>query len=168
MDVPKHFDVLEVMYCPSLQDGTYDVSESEFATLLTKARRWGGRPFEVDTKEYHLKGMVMIRKIEQEVCVETKVYQTTTLAVEDVEPVYRYVFMNKKKLSPVAFPSTKEHDAILYKRRTVFRINNRIYLNFEQERGPFRKIYVNYNHGKDADLRESMDTIATLLQRLFV
>lgn len=172
MDMPNHFDVLEIVYIPNLTNGKYDLSEQEFTSWLSKARRLGLRPFDVDTKEYFDKNMVMTRKIEQGACVETKVFQTSTLDVIDVQPFYRYIYSNKKKLSPVAFPSTKDHDAVVRKRRTVFRVNNRIYLNFEQEipengQGSYKKIYINFNNGKDADLKESMDTIDNLLRRLF-
>lgn len=170
MEVPVSFDSLEVLYIINDNEGTYDVPLNKYNEIMSRVKRLHFKSFTVDTKEYSYRDLTLIRKLDdQQDCVETKVYQTAPIYIWE-SPNVQWIFSNKKKLTPVAFPSTRNHDMITHKKRTSFRVNNRIYINFEQEKTDeqvFHKIYLNFNNGKDTDIKECMDAIAKLVHQVF-
>jgi len=73
----------------------------------------------------------------------------------------------KKKLSILNFTSTMNYDNIVEVSKTIFRITNRIYINFEEHAyqdssDVIYHAYVNYNHDKNVD----WDTMKTDLNRV--
>ena len=166
------FDYLEVVLAT---DNVYDIPEERFEELLSKCRRQYGKCFQTDLKEYLYRDLRMIKKINDKNEVEeTKVYQTSCVEVQDdPKNKYKVATFYKKKLSPVSFPSTMIYDDVIKKRRTVFRINNKIYINFDKELsfkhqdGTLRhKVFINFNNNKDTDIKESMNLIQQLQESI--
>lgn len=167
-----NFDYLEVLFC---RDGVYDMSEERFNALLSKMKRIHSKCFQVDLKEYIHRNLRMIKKItENNEVEETKVYQISCMEVkDDPHNNYRVISSSRKKLSPVAFPSSMSYDDIQKKRRTVFRINNKIYVNFDKEvslklgdNTPRQKVFINFNNNKDTDIKDSLNVIKQLIESI--
>lgn len=167
-----NFDYMEVILCTN---DVYDVSEPIFNETLSKVKRTYNKCFQVDLKEYLHRNLRMIKKInEDNIVEETKVYEGSCIEIiDDPSNKYRVVTSYRKKLSPVAFPSSMIYDDIIKKRRTVFRINNKIYVNFEKEismKHPnaqvHNKIFINFNNNKDTDIKESLHFIKQLLESI--
>lgn len=168
-----NFDYMEVVFTGPLQAGPGAprpfVSEAEFQRMLGVMYTSRERPFQADYKEYYLDNLVLSKKIEDGAATESKVYQVFPTTVED-HPHFRVVYYHKKKLTTIAFPSTRSFDAVRHTRRLTFRINNRVYVNFQTsaEAGlPLTsKVYINFNNSKDADLQEAMSCINGVISRL--
>jgi hypothetical protein len=170
------FDYLEVIFTPiptQTKTGigrSYSVSPQDFNMYLGKMKRWPQlKCFQADSKEYDHRDLQLVKKIKDNEVQESKVYQTTPVAVID-EPSYRVIAFEKKKLSTVVFPSSKTYDQIKYKRKLIFRVNNKIYINFQQElmnEEVFHKIYINFNNNKDTDIKDSLATITQYVNDIF-
>lgn len=173
--LPPSFDYLEVVFtgtAPDPQNPSQKplVSQQVFDKML--ARMQDARAFQSDHKEYILENLTMTKKIEDGTVKETKVYQAYPVAIQD-HPGFRVIFYHKKKLTTIAFPSTKTFDDVKYKRRLTYRINNRVYVNFQIEKHEHAKptptyprVYINFNSSKDADLKESVAAINTIIHKL--
>lgn len=141
--------------------------------MMRRMKTLVNKSFVVDTKEYVYKNLRMIRKInDQNLVEETKVYQMNAMEIHD-DPLktYRMVLYDRKKLSVVAFPSSKSYDDIIKKRKTVFRVNNKIYVNFEKEfsekdSNVYHKVYMNFNNNKDTDIKDSIAVLQNILNTL--
>lgn len=169
------FDYLEVVLIPNTPNTgigrSYDVSAVDFNMYLAKMKKWPNlKCFQADSKEYDHRDLQLVKKIKDNEVQESKVYQTTPVAIID-ESCYRVVAFEKKKLSTVVFPSSKTYDQIKYKRKLIFRVNNKIYINFQQEfikDKVFRKIYINLNNNKDTDIKDSFATITQYINDIFL
>ena len=97
---------------------------------------------------------------------EIKVFRLTpiTSSFSNNRLVINY---SKQKLSLVNVPSSADYDNISYKRHVVFRISNRIFLNFlitkDSSQKTTYRIYVNYNHDQNVD----MTIVEKQLERIF-
>ena len=79
-----------------------------------------------------------------------KVYQKDPCEVS-FDGTYHVTSYNKRKIPYYLFSSDKNYDTMTNVTKTIFRIHNNIYLNFETTTYPdddthFNKIYINYNH----------------------
>lgn len=92
------------------------------------------------------------------------------LATDHADHVVCYY--DKEKLPYHAYPSTQEHDCIFEYKRLVFRIHNRIYINFEiQDFGESAasldyRIFVNYNHEQNVDVDHMTQLLTTAIDVL--
>jgi len=99
---------------------------------------------------------------------EVTVYSLTPICRLDVMNISNILPMcfEKKKLSILNFTSTMNYDNIIEISKTIFRISNRIYVNFEEhtscDGSTTYHAYVNYNHDKNVD----WDTINQDLQKV--
>ena len=82
---------------------------------------------------------------------EIKIYTVKPLSYEKVNTNFLKInYKKSKKNIQNIFPN-----AISYIKKFSFRINNRIYVNFETsitDGEEFFKIYINYNHEKNVDM----------------
>ena len=75
----------------------------------------------------------------------------------------------KNKLNILSFPSSTNVNVINYVVKLTFRVNNRIYINFETKVNQSRKyytIYVNYNHDNTIDQKLYKQLLLTTIQKL--
>jgi hypothetical protein len=67
-------------------------------------------------------------------------------------------------------PSTNRVNDVTYVRKLIFRINNRVYLNFECKKhnnaSYSYSIYLNYNHDNSVDYEASSSTIKKIIEKL--
>jgi hypothetical protein len=168
-----HFDYFEVVLMQGHANGigrSFDVSPHNFNMYLAKMKSYPNlKCFQADSKEYEHRDLQLVKKIKDNEVQESKVYQTTPVKVLDNDNC-RIIAFEKKKLSTVVFQSSKSYDHIKHKRKLIFRVNNKIYINFQQEfmNGKvFRKIYINFNNNKDTDMKDSFTTIMQLMRDIF-
>lgn len=102
---------------------------------------------------------------------ETKVFRKKPVNVEYNDKQHLLILShNKNKLTMLNFPSTKNINQITYSKALIFRISNRIYLNFVismNERLADKKtynIYINYNHESNVDLSLINNAIKQILE----
>ena len=171
--IDQPYDYLEVVI--TKDNNTYDVSPELFEKILqTFAQTCKTyKYFQSDYKEYIYRNTHMIKKIENDTVTETKVYMYRPVFINNINNT-KYIFYERKKISSINFPSKKEYDTVIYKRKMIFRINNKIYVNFQQEIFPedsdkiYHKIFINFNNHKDSDLTETSTKISSLLNTLIM
>lgn len=169
------FEYMEVILCPEdckniTSNGCsrcYNISDDEFSRYLSNMRmQMQYKYFTVDTKEYYHRNLQLVKKLKGNAVEETKVYQMTPINILDFKN-FRIVIYDKKKLSTVAFPSSQRYDFIKYKRKLIFRVNNKIYVNFQQEKDGeilSKKIYINFNNNKDTNIKDVCNLIKKLIK----
>lgn len=185
MDISRYiedtngFDYLEVIVMND--DNTYNMSEDKFNMMLTRLKKDNKsnfKYFQCDTKEYYNRNMILIKKNKDGDIIETKAYQVKTINVDILDNMgiednkLCVLKQERKKVSTIIFPSSKVYDNIVYKRKLIFRVNNKIYINFQIEQLPDypsetrRKVYINFNNSKDTDIKDVIDNINNILNDL--
>jgi hypothetical protein len=153
----KQFDYLEVVLMHPDRPNSYDIPEEQFIDLINKFKK-RQKGFQQFTKEYVYNDMHLIKKIENNDVVESKVYKQKAIEIQNVENgKFRMVFYEKKKLPVIAFQSTSNIHNTVYKRKLIFRVTNKLFINFQLEMHDTelsRKIYINFNNSKDADHKD--------------
>lgn len=116
--------------------------------------------------------ILLVKKIHPETLVaeDIKAYQQRVLHV-DTHAQYQTLSMEKKKISAVLFPSTCQLHRVVHAVHTSYRVSHRLFINFvtERETGSSEvchRVYVNYNHGKDADQAEQLKKMEAITQLL--
>lgn len=104
--------------------------------------------------------------------VETKIYDVKPVLVSSHEDHIK-VYYQRQKVPDVMFPSTLTYDSIRKFRRLIFRVNNRLFLNFQIEKNQdispnneCYKVFVNFNNARDADNSQVQKTIDAIMQLL--
>lgn len=83
----------------------------------------------------------------------------------------------RDKISYHIFPSTNKIPSVAYVSKATFKINNRIFINFESKKytstideedvgETYNKIYINYNHDENVDVQKSVENIDKALKAL--
>jgi len=133
----------------------YNISldEQDFYNILSKIDQKKFKFFQKEYKEY----------INQEhICNiftndETRVYDKKNINIIEKEK-FITIASNLNKLTLLNFSSTKNHNKISFVKKLIFRITNRIYLNFEisintlYPKNKIYTIYINYNHDDTVDI----------------
>ena len=94
------------------------------------------------------------------------------LTVDDMHPNLYVVYSNKNKLTMLNFPSTTNIQAMSYVKTLIFRVNNRIYVNFNvsiSAANPEQKsysIFINYNHDDNVDISLTQTTLQRILNTI--
>lgn len=167
---PIPFDYLEILLVQHIGNSDsvkYDIPEPDFNSYLQRLKSTPYKYFQTDSQECAQGNLFLVKKIENNAVTESKAYQVNPLEIIDSVPGFRIVAYEKKKLATIAFQSTKSLDHVKHKRKLIFRVNNRIYINFQYEycEGEVhRKIFVNFNNSKDADQKESFNIIQGILE----
>lgn len=105
-----------------------------------------------------------------------KVFKQTPLKITNYDK-FIVIGYNKNKLSILNFPSTTNIDQINYVKTLVFRITNRIYVNFNitidsKTKNKIYSIFLNYNHDSNyksdtnIDINEINKTIKDILSKI--
>ena len=139
------------------------VRETEFETLLEKCQKLFGKGGERLFKEFVV-GDLHYQIIPE--TGETTVFSLKPLGSHELGGNMLEIQYEKKKLSIINFPSTRNHHDVSNVRKLTFRLSNRVFLNFEMrssELGSAKtyNAYVNYNHDTNVDI----DTMVKDIQR---
>jgi hypothetical protein len=128
------------------------LSQKRFEELLKKVKSNGNQ------KAYHKSFKVYVRDnlyLEAEKDSEIRVYEKDPVSLSNQS---RYLVARYKKLRvPMhTFPSTMKIHTVYHSDLTIFRMHNRVFLNFEVQYYPsleafVYKIFINYNHDQNAE-----------------
>lgn len=140
-----------------------DLGQEHFSAVLKRFSSQSGRPMQRDYKET-VYGDIFLQNLQNE---ELKVFRLTPVT-SSIEGKRLRVAFQKQKLSLVNVPSTADFDNINYVRQLVFRISNRIFINFQVKKDASTghtsySVYVNYNHDAQVDTA----VVDRQLERLF-
>jgi hypothetical protein len=147
--------LVEYVMTPPGAPTKYDIGQSKFIQLLKAVKRRKQKCCQKNSTKYMYEDMVY------EVSgPEVKTYRRASLSIESMESkschMIRLLFA-KEKIPYYMFPSTMNICDIVTCSNVAFRIHNNVYLNFEVTKSDgsdehFYKVYINYNHDKDADM----------------
>jgi hypothetical protein len=145
---------------------SYHIDTDVFLSIMKKMKTSQYKYFQHDIYEKRIGNLVLSHKISNNTVVETKVYNICPLNVQESDR-FTTIIMEKQKLSSIMFPSITDIDEEKYKRKLVFRVNNKVYVNFQQEFVPgstntHNKIYINFNNTKNTDMKETLHIIENL------
>jgi hypothetical protein len=145
------------------------LSKEEFNNLLAKIGKAEGlKHFQKEYKEYVYNEAVVHNYMN----TETRVFKNTPVLVQEGTKCVLVAY-NRSKLTFLNVPSTKTiHDTQCVK-KLIFRVNNRIFVNFQAASPPEGKendvtytVYLNYNHEQNVEMdsiRGALDKISDLL-----
>lgn len=100
---------------------------------------------------------------------DISIYNITTNRVECFQNQFLAKVQQKNKLTILSLPSTMNTQCESYVRKLIFRVTNRIFVNFENCACDDAKVYritVNYNHDKDVELSSVVDALEKILKLL--
>jgi len=103
---------------------------------------------------------------------EIKTYKQTISSIVKLKGPFVVTGYNKQKISFHSFPSTSENNMECYVNSIVFKVNNRLFLNFDiisnnDTDKKFYKIYMNYNHEHNVDVDYMETQIKSMIQTFF-
>ena len=100
---------------------------------------------------------------------EISIFNINTNNVEVFQNKLMANSQTKYKLSILSLPSTLNIYAENYTKRLIFRVSNRVFVNFENGKNGddvFYKIYLNYNHEDTVELNSIQKTLEKVLNIL--
>jgi hypothetical protein len=133
--------------------------------------------FKTYSKEYILNNLHLVKQIKdantpQETVEDVRVNDMTLLTTHLMDDRTYVLCYDKKKIPIVAYPSTQDINDVKYVNKLIFRVNNRIFVNFQQEKSLYdmdnviHRVYINYNHSSNVDINESFKVIDDVLTKL--
>jgi hypothetical protein len=151
------------LYKKKCTENVYDInfSKEEFYNIMNRLKY---KCFQKDCKQY-VSGNLIYENFNNE---DVKVYKTEVKNII-IKNHYIISFYNKSKLSVLNFESSKNINDINYIRKLIFRVSNRIYINFEikkKNNNLVYNIYINYNHDDTVDLSLINDSLENILKTL--
>lgn len=151
------------LYKKKSAENVYDInfSKDEFYNIMNRLKY---KCYQKDCKQY-VSGNLFYENLNNE---EVKVYKTE---VKNIIIKDRYIisFYNKSKLSVLNFESSTNINDINYIRKLIFRVSNRIYINFEikkKNNNLVYNIYINYNHDDTVDLSLINDSLENIVKTI--
>jgi hypothetical protein len=121
----------------------------------------------VEYTEYHMKDMIYSYNNSND---GQKVYKKILKMHDKIKGIYSF---DEEVLPPHRFPCTNN---IIYKcfiKRTSYRVNNRTYINYEEERQEngevYKYLYIHYKHSENVDIKKinnDIDRNYKLLRRM--
>jgi hypothetical protein len=163
MILPKNCNYYEIVLLSN--DNKYDFGQSGFSKVLAKMSQTTYKHFEKNYKEYIIEDII-VHNYNNE---ETKVFRNSAKdVIENKDHII--IGFQKTKLTPLNYPSTTYIYNISYVKKLIFRISNRIYINFEinLDKDSYKtyKIYINYNHDNNVDMSQILSQLDELMKLL--
>lgn len=133
--------------------GVYNTSldREKFYNLMYKMMDTNYRYHQKQYKEVFI-GDICYQNYKNE---EMSIHNLQTNAIEYITDKVFAIAQTRNKLSILSVPSTLNIYSENIIRRLIFRISNRVFVNFENgvtDNKKYYKIFINYNHDKDVDV----------------
>lgn len=133
-----------------------DIPDTMFFKLLQKLKTKGHSCFQKQYKEFVYRNMFYENNDKNQI----KIYKKHLTTTDNINNTMKLLVYHKEKLPYHVFPSTTMIHSISYVSKVIFKVNNRVYINFEKRtydsddksNVSFNKIYINYNHDDNVDL----------------
>jgi hypothetical protein len=147
---------------------TTGFTEEEFYNVLQKLRKTNYKYFQKEYKQYVIQNLFYENYDNQEVIV----YEKNALKVNKEDPKWLEIHNVRNKLSMINLNSTRNVHSTNYVKKLIFRITNRIYINFEIKKNvetntTSRYIYINYNHDQGVDMNETNRVVNEIKDTIF-
>lgn len=147
-----------------------DLDKDVFYNILRKLQNESYKYFQKDFKQYTSGNLIYeTSKESSDIKVYKKVPINAMNTVNGIQNVTALCY-KKTKLSILSFPSSLNINSILNVRRLTFRVNNRIYINFEIKQklngDNNYNIFVNYNHDPNVDASVMCRLIQSILLKI--
>lgn len=151
------------LYKKKIGENIYDINytKDEFYNIMNRLKY---KCFQKDCKQY-VSGNLIYENFNNE---DVKVYKTEIKNIK-INSEYIISFYNKSKLTVLNFESSTNINDINYIRKLIFRVSNRIYINFEikkKNNNLVYNIYINYNHDDTVDLSLINDSLENIIKTL--
>ena len=151
------------LYKKKIGENIYDINytKDEFYNIMNRLKY---KCFQKDCKQY-VSGNLIYENFNNE---DVKVYKTEIKNIK-INSEYIISFYNKSKLTVLNFESSKNINDINYIRKLIFRVSNRVYINFEikkKNNNLVYNIYINYNHDDTVDLSLINDSLQNIIKTL--
>jgi hypothetical protein len=137
------------------------LDKNEFKYLLSCVSR-GNHNFKFFQKEYkeYIYDNVITHNYKN---TETRIFKNTPISIIQHENSL-VIGYNKSKLTFLSMPSTTNIYNINYVKKLIFRVNNRIFINFQisqndKDNSQTYQAYINYNHESNIDPEEVNKTM---------
>lgn len=142
------------------------LSSEQFYKMLGNMKTSEFKFFQKEYKEYTHKDITCQSYVND----ETKVFKRKHLSLQKYDEYVLFKSM-RQKLTLLNFPSTKNLQQVMYVKKLIFRVSNRIYINFQisidmNQQQKCYAVYINYNHEENVDVQlvnKSLGDIITIL-----
>jgi hypothetical protein len=144
-----------------------DVSDEFFTKCMERVKSFNYKYFQKSFKTYVSKDLYLENMGHQDI----KVYGKTIISVDNTVPGKVTLSCHKEKKPYHAFPSTTTLHAVYYTNRLTFRINNRLYINFDvvqhtETKDSMKRVFVNYNHDVNVDMEHITGSLENVMKTL--
>jgi hypothetical protein len=138
----------------------------KFMSLLDTMRDGNFKFFQKEYKEYIHKDIICQCYTNDEI----KVFKKKSLK-SSTSKHWLIVYNNKIKQTLLNFPSTTDLQCTSYNKKLIFRVNNRIYVNFKISLdtctgNKWYEVYINYNHEENVDTQLAKNTLEEVMKML--
>lgn len=160
----------EIFITPSLIGKTYEDEASEFdiglnyeqfTYLMSLMSKSEYKCFQKQYKQY-IYDNIIVHNYKN---VENRVFKNTPVIIEKNDKAIMIGY-KRNKLTFLSAPCTKNIYEISYVKKLIFRVNNRIFVNFQCNLIDNKKIYyvyINYNHESNIDQDSITETLKKIL-----
>lgn len=147
--------------------GIYNTSldRQQFYNLMYKMMDTNYRYHQKQYKEAFI-GDVCYQNYKNE---EMSIYNLQTNTIESITDKLCAIGQTKSKLSILSVPSTLNIYSENIVKRLIFKVSNRVFVNFENgmtDKEKYYKVFINYNHDKDVDVNIVIKQIKDALDKL--
>ena len=145
-----------------------NVPEPEFVRLMTKVKTEGFKYFAKNYKVFQHNTLIYKNNENNDV----KLYNRLPVECSFLNEKIVACSYSMGKVPIHMFPCSLDINDVHYSNSLIFRIHNRIYLNFEKQSYPHldnkvcRKIFVNYHHDQNVDIQYIADHINRIINLL--
>lgn len=148
--IPDNCNYVEIVLVDRSNPLSLNLEAGAFETLMRSVV--GMRYFRKESKSYAVGELTLENMFFEDIRVCSK----SIVGADTTHDGMVVLYYTKEKKPYHAFPSTTSINRVWYTKKLVFRIHNRMYLNFEIQRDAndnscIRKAYINYNHDSNVD-----------------
>lgn len=169
-DVGGNYIELHIGQVTSDHEFRYALNRDYFDKLINAFSRKYDRAFEHDFMETVKGNTVLVRKFEEGNIIETRVNNMQILQqrFDDTNGLNIIVY-DKKKVPVIMFPSTTSVHSVKYVRKLIFRVNNRVYVNIQEEKvaddmtDMYYRAYINVNYSDGIDSSDITQKLSCIL-----
>ena len=153
----------KIIHDDSIESFNNGLGIPQFKKLLNTMKNQ--KHFQKEYKEY-LYDNVIVHNYKN---TETRVFRQTPVIFEEADK-YMMIGYNRNKLTFLSVPSTTNIHDMIYVKKLIFRINNRLFVNFEiglsKDDTKTYKVYINYNHESNIEIDGLNVALAKIIETL--
>jgi uncharacterized protein YqgV (UPF0045/DUF77 family) len=157
---------------------TTNIDTDDFTRLLRNMKKINLHGFQRQFKEYTYRNLYYEHTHGDKTNIH--LYKKEVRDINTSLSNQLYVMVSQRdKIAYHIFPSTNQIPSISYVSKATFKVNNRVFINFECKKyqedcsdgdtpNVYNKIYINYNHDENVDIQKNVEQIEKALNALGV